>query len=70
MNEELHELGIGRVMRQNPLDDDEPLAARVLGQENLGHTAEGEGPEDLVATKVIHQSRRLRPSCRVRVVER
>ena len=53
VNEELHELGVGRVMRQDALEDDEPLAARVLRQEDLGHAAERQGADDSIATKVI-----------------
>ena len=55
------ELRIGRIRRQDPLEDDrllETLGAVLDGQENLGHAAVGELAQDCVAAVRGH-SRRL-----------
>ena len=58
VNEELHEVGVGRVVRQDALDDDEPLRARVLGEEDLRHAAERQRPDDAVAPELVRQRSR------------
>ena len=58
VNEVLHELGVGRVVRQDALDDDEPLRARVLGEEDLRHAAERQRPDDPVAPELVGQRSR------------
>ena len=55
------ELRIGRILREDPLEDDvllEALGAVLDGEENLGHAAVGELSEDRVAA-VRRHSRRL-----------
>ena len=61
VDEELHEVGVGRVVRQDPLDDDEPLRARVLGQKDLRHAAERERADDAVASELVRQRSRRSP---------
>jgi hypothetical protein len=59
VNEELHELGVRGVVRQDALDDHEAMGAGLLGEEDLGHAAEGQGADDAIAPELIGE--RTRP---------
>jgi hypothetical protein len=62
VDEELDELGVRRVVRQDALDDDEPLRARLLGQEDLRHAAEGQRAQDAESAEHVgKRSRRTAP---------
>src|SRR6201999_1761994 len=63
VDEHGEELGIGGEVRQDALDDEdllEPVCARLARAETLGHSADGEAREKLIAAERARHERRRR----------